>query len=95
MTKTKEELKKLKQEYETLQSKLEELSEEELKTLVGGTQECDEFLANSLGHGKNGKPSLPLWDEASSGLIQSSNTVSPEETLGGKIYIVPTDESYK
>lgn len=34
--KTQEELKKLKQEYETLAAKLKELSEEELKQVVGG-----------------------------------------------------------
>lgn len=60
--KTKEELNELKSEYETLTTKLQELSEEEFKEVVGGTQECDEYLANSLGHGGNGKPTLPLWD---------------------------------
>lgn len=35
--KTKEELKALKQEYESLKRKLEELSEDELKEVTGGT----------------------------------------------------------
>ena len=35
-----------------------------LHLATGGTQECDEFLVISLGHGKNGKPTLPLSDEA-------------------------------
>ena len=38
MTKTKEELIVLKSEYETLTSKLKELSEEELKVVTGGTE---------------------------------------------------------
>lgn len=36
MAKTKEELMKLKKEYDTLNSKLKELSEEELKLVIGG-----------------------------------------------------------
>lgn len=36
MAKTKEELKKLKLEYETLAAKLQELTEEELKLVTGG-----------------------------------------------------------
>lgn len=36
MAKTKEELNVLKQEYETLTTKLQELSEEELKMVTGG-----------------------------------------------------------
>ena len=53
--KTKEELNTLKEEVENLRKKLAELSEDELKQVVGGasgcvdslrgTQECDEFLA--------------------------------------------------
>ena len=35
--KTKEELKELKNEYETLNNKLKELTEDELKEVVGGT----------------------------------------------------------
>ena len=37
MPKTKEELTQLKTEYETLNNKLKELSDDELKTVVGGT----------------------------------------------------------
>ena len=36
MAKTKEELQQLKEEYETLSSKLKELTEDELQQLVGG-----------------------------------------------------------
>ena len=60
--KTKDELNILKQEYESLATKLNELTEDELQLVTGGTQECNEFLATSLGHGKNGKPTLPLSD---------------------------------
>lgn len=37
MAKTMKELKQIKQEYETLASKLKELSEDELKQVTGGT----------------------------------------------------------
>ena len=37
MTKTKEELKQLKNEYKALSSKLKELTEDELKEVIGGT----------------------------------------------------------
>ena len=37
MTKTQEELNELKKEYETLNSKLKELSEDELKQVTGGS----------------------------------------------------------
>lgn len=37
MAKTKEELAKLKEEYETLNSKLKELTEDEIKQVIGGT----------------------------------------------------------
>ena len=39
MAKTKEELQALKDEYKTLTVKLQELTEDELKQVVGGTQE--------------------------------------------------------
>ena len=55
--KTKEELNTLKKEVEALNTKLSELSEEELAQIVGGAsgcvdslrgaQECDEYLANA------------------------------------------------
>ena len=44
MKKTKEELNTLKQEYETLNNKLQELTEDELKEVSGGTN-----LANIIG----------------------------------------------
>ena len=37
MAKTKEELNQLKQEYESLNNKLKELSDDELKLVIGGT----------------------------------------------------------
>lgn len=37
MAKTQEELKELKQEYESLTKKFEELSQEEIDTITGGT----------------------------------------------------------
>ena len=42
MAKTKEELNELKQEYELLKSKLNELSEEELKQITGGCDDWDD-----------------------------------------------------
>lgn len=57
--KTKEELTALKAEVEALTSKLNELTEVELKIVTGGAPEYDELLANSnLGRGKNGNPTL-------------------------------------
>ena len=47
--KTQEELKELKNEYETLNNKLKELSEDELKLVTGGTQESDENLLKPFG----------------------------------------------
>ena len=44
MKKTKEELNTLKQEYETLNNKLKELTEDELNMITGGTN-----LANIIG----------------------------------------------
>ena len=41
MAKTKEELNQLKVEYETLSSKLKELTEEELEQVTGGLKEHD------------------------------------------------------
>ena len=41
MTKTNEELQKLKAEYETLTTKLQELTEDEYKQVVGGTRGID------------------------------------------------------
>ena len=42
--KTKEELNQLKQEYETLNAKLKELTEDELKMVTGGLKENDPDL---------------------------------------------------
>ena len=42
--KTKEELNVLKEEYETLRSKLSELSEEELRLVTGGIDQRDEQI---------------------------------------------------
>ena len=47
MAKTNEELSTLKQEYETLNNKLRELSEEELNVVTGG--EADEFKIKTRG----------------------------------------------
>ena len=41
MAKTKEELNQLKTEYETLECKLQELSDDELKEVAGGSQRFD------------------------------------------------------
>ena len=90
MPKTKEELNQLKNEYESLTSKLKELTEDELEAVCGGeniwdiaVKLKDKFNISSdvNAHGKNGKPTLPLWDEASSGLITNPviGRSSPEE----------------
>ena len=47
MAKTQEELNELKNEYETLNNKLRELSEEELNVVIGG--ETDEFKIKTRG----------------------------------------------
>ena len=68
MPKTKDELNQIKTEYELLSNKLKDLTKEELEAVRGG-------------HGKNGKPTLVLWDEASSGLINDS-----ENNLGHELH---------
>lgn len=77
MKKTKEELNQLKSEYETLNTKLKELSDEELKEVVGGS------WLDALN--KIGK----AMQQNAKQVLKSSNTVSPEETLGGKIPVYP------
>lgn len=42
MAKTKEELEQLKKEYEELNNKLRDLSEEEINLITGGSQQQDE-----------------------------------------------------
>ena len=43
--KTQEELNVIKSEVDKLNAKLEELTEDELKEVTGGAQECDEYLS--------------------------------------------------
>lgn len=81
MAKTKEELIQIKQELESLNNKLKELSEEELKEISGG--DFADVMSN-IGHGVQ---------QIAEQVLKTSNTVSPEETLGGKIYVVPSDEN--
>ena len=72
--KTVEELTALKVEVETLNKKLAELTEEELAQVSGGGkyisdedvikyQKTVELGAGIGGRGKNGQPTLVLWDE--------------------------------
>ena len=77
--KSKEELTALKEEVEALNNKLKELSDDELKEVCAGAHIWDiavklkEEFHISTGinaHGKNGKPTLPLWDEASAGYME-------------------------
>lgn len=49
MTKTKEELNKIKEEYDSLKRKINELSDEELKEVTGG----DVTSANVVGYNLN------------------------------------------
>ena len=115
MTKTQEELNTLKVEYEILNNKLKELTEDELNEVTGGVNIWDigvklkeRFNTGLLGsnqeggelsfigkHGKNGKPTMPLWDNAYSDF--SKNT---EQSSGGAIYAsgsinIPLDSDQK
>lgn len=49
MAKTKEELDKLKQEYEVLVNKLKELNEDEMMLVTGGSKDSNEYQANPSG----------------------------------------------
>ena len=88
MTKTQEELAQLKTEFDKLNGKLKELSEDELKEVTGGvvwdiavklkekfnsgllgSTQNNDMLSSVDARGKNGKPTLPLWDETSGGFI--------------------------
>ena len=93
MRKTQEELRELKNEYESFNKKLNELTDDELVEVTGGMTIWDiavklkekfninvassnrnnGLLTNIGARGKNGKPTLPLWDEASGGLINDPN----------------------
>ena len=64
--KTKEELNALKEEVKALNKKLNELTEDELAQVTGG-----ESSAKTVGRGKNGNPTLVLWDESSAGLVSN------------------------
>ena len=46
MAKTKEELKELREEYESLSTKLKELTEDELSIVTGGTVSVDDSIIN-------------------------------------------------
>ena len=81
MTKTQEKLNQLKQEYESLATKLSELDEDEFEEVCAGVSIWDiavklkeKFnVSNNIStHGGNGKPTLPLWDGVSSELINNS-----------------------
>ena len=70
MAKTKEELNTIKSEYESLNKKLQELSEDELKEVCAGEMIWDiavklkekfDASGNVNTHGKNGKPTEQLW----------------------------------
>ena len=87
--KSKEELTQLRTEYEALNNKLKELSDEELKEVCAGetvwdiaVKLKDKFnISTGLNtHGKTGKPTLVLWDEASAGLI-----TDPEHPGSGNV----------
>ena len=55
------------------------LTDRELEQVSGG----DVTSANIAGHGKNGKPTSVLWDEASEGLI-NENLGAEKQEPGGK-----------
>lgn len=76
MKKTTEELKILKQEYETLNNKLNELNEDELKEVCAGVNIWDiavklkdKFNITSSVDTPSKNKSLGILDEASAGLI--------------------------
>ena len=79
MAKTQEELKELKNEYESLNKKLKELSDEELEEVVGGDW-LD--VLHKIGEGMRS-------------VVQPVLGASPEEQLGGKIYVVPDNSENK
>lgn len=56
------------------------LSEQELEQVSGG----DVTSANIVGRGKNGNPTLNLWDEASAGLIIDEIVGAEKQEPGGK-----------
>ena len=79
MAKTKEELNALKNEYEALNNKLQELTEDELMLVTGGNW-FD--VLKKIGEGTR---------SIAESILKSSNVVSPEETLGGKIPVIPNE----
>ncbi len=56
------------------------LNELELELVRGGHVTS----ANIVGHGKNGKPTINLWDEASAGLIIDEIVGAEKQEPGGK-----------
>ena len=59
--KTQEELNKLKEEYQLLTSKLNELTEEELKIVIGGIYRPIYDGSESFNEGKKGPASCKSW----------------------------------
>lgn len=76
MAKTKEELDLLKKEYETLNNKLVELTDDELQEIAGGDFTSFKEWLEKIG--KNVK-------DITKPILKNAGTVSPEEKLGGKI----------
>ena len=77
MTKTKEELNQLKEEYKTLTAKLKELTEDELNVVTGGLVPNKEFKVDIRGFGTIGSAtSLLIEDEIDKG---NTNWKSQEE----------------
>ena len=79
MAKTQEELNTLKQEYESLTTKLEELTEDELKQVCAGgfiwdiaVKQKEKFNILKNTHGKTNKLTSLRFDETSAELIISS-----------------------
>lgn len=89
MAKTKEEIQALKKECEDLALKLKELSDDELNDVTGG----DFFdVLKKIGDGIK-SIAKPLVKNPAPSVNSSFQANSSEETLGGKIFVVPTDEN--
>ena len=91
--KTKEELNQLKQEYESLATKLQELTEDELKQVTGGTEE-----GNQKWYRFNTDEQIKLNDTQYCKIISQGSsylgTLDPEKKISISIYSIATRKMY-
>ena len=67
--KTKEELQELKTEYETLNKKLAELTEEELAQVTGGAGSCDVFMDEDKAREMTEYEKMLIHEQPSQGML--------------------------